>query len=87
MSAPEKIYNWLDSHLSPAQYSGGCTFNCRDYYIDYTDLNMPLVRVDILKAEAKAKKEAAKTAKRGQAARQKQAQAALPGVDYFEGVK
>lgn len=77
MKAPEKIYNWLDSQLSIARHYGGMNYNGHEYQIDYLDPDQPLVRVDIFKAEVKAKKEAVKTAKREQAEKQKQTQAAL----------
>lgn len=55
MTAPEKIYNWLDSQLSIARHYGGMTYSGHSYAIDYLDPDQPLVRFDILKAEAKAK--------------------------------
>lgn len=63
MTAPEKIYGWLDSQLSIARYYGGCTFNGRSYVIDHSDPDKPLVRQDVVKAEGKAKKAQAKTKK------------------------
>lgn len=58
--APERIYGWLDSQLSLARFSGGCTFNGHAYTIAYNEDRQPLVRMDILKREAKAAKEARK---------------------------
>ena len=55
MNAPEKIYNWLDSQLSIARHYGGMSYCGHAYQIDYLDPDQPLVRFDILKAEAKAK--------------------------------
>lgn len=72
MKAPEKIYGWINGQLSIARHYGGCTFNGHEYQIDYLDPDAPLVRIDIFKAEAKAK-----IVKSKAAAKQKQAQAAL----------
>lgn len=63
MSAPEKIYGWLDSQLSIARHYGGCTFNGHSYLIDYTDPQQPLVRQDVVKADRKTKKAQAKAEK------------------------
>ena len=62
-TAPEKIYGWLNSQLSIARHYGGCTYNNHRYVIDHTDPDMPLVRVDVLKAEQAAKDKAAKAAR------------------------
>ena len=77
MTAPEKIYGWLNGQLSLARHYGGCKFNGHEYQIDYLDPDAPLVRMDVFKAEFKAKSTAAKTASRDQATKQKQAQAVL----------
>lgn len=77
MNAPQKIYNWLDTQLSLAQHYGGIAYNGHEYQIDYLDPELPLVRLDIFKAEAKAKTLKAKAARKEQAARQKQEQVAL----------
>jgi len=50
---PERIYGWLNSHLSIARFSGGCTLNGRRYVIDYHDPERPLV---LWKPRAKKKK-------------------------------
>jgi hypothetical protein len=60
MNAPEKIYGWLNGQLSIARHYGGCTFNGHEFQIDYADPDAPLVRLDIFKAETKAKSEAKK---------------------------
>jgi len=60
---PEKIYGWLDTQLSIARYYGGCTYDGHPYRIDMQDPDRPLVRVDVLTAEAKARKAAAKAEK------------------------
>lgn len=59
--APERIYNWLDSHLSIARFSGGCTLNGYDYVIAFHEKGQPLVRSDVLKRERKAKRSAEPT--------------------------
>lgn len=55
-NAPEKIYNWLDSQLSIARHYGGMSYNGHNYQIDYEADGQPLVRMDVFKAEQKAKK-------------------------------
>ena len=60
---PERIYGWMDSQLSLARYSGGCTFNGHAYTIAYNEDRQPLVRWDVLKREAKAAKEGRKAAR------------------------
>lgn len=60
---PEKIYGWMDTQLSIARYYGGCTYNGHLYRIDMQDADKPLVRKDVLTAEAKAHKAAAKAEK------------------------
>lgn len=57
---PEKIYGWRDTQLSIARHYGGLKFRGASYTIDVNDPDQPLVRDDILKAEVKAKKQAAK---------------------------
>jgi len=46
---PERIYGWLDSHLSIARYYGGCTYNGHRYVIAVDEEGQPLVRADVLK--------------------------------------
>ena len=46
--APEKIYGWMDSHLSIARHYGGCTFQGHSYKVDYNDIDQPLVRQDVV---------------------------------------
>ena len=77
MNAPEKIYNWLNSQLSIARHGGGINYNGHSYQIDYLDPAQPLVRLDIFKAEAKARTLKAKAARKEQAVRQKQGQGVL----------
>ena len=54
---PKRIYNWLDSHLSIARFSGSITINGTTYIVATHEEGQPLVRQDVLAAEAKAKKE------------------------------
>ena len=55
--APERIYHWLDSQLSIARFSGSITINGVTYIVATHEEGQPLVRQDVLTAEAKAKKE------------------------------
>ena len=54
---PERIYNWLDSQLSIARFAGSITINGTVYIVATHEEGQPLVRQDVLMAEAKAKKE------------------------------
>ena len=56
---PERIYGWLDSQLSVARHYGGLKYQGVYYQIDYLSVGEPLVRVDVLAREAKARKERA----------------------------
>lgn len=51
---PERIYNWLNSHLSIARFAGGMTYNSHHYTIAYDEPGQPLVRSDIKAAGNKA---------------------------------
>ena len=53
---PERIYNWLDSQLSIARFAGSITINGATYIVATHEEGQPLVRQDVLMAEAKAKK-------------------------------
>lgn len=57
---PERIYHWLDSQLSIARFAGSITINGTTYVVAMHEKGQPLVRQDVLAAEAKAKKEGAK---------------------------
>ena len=72
----ERIYGWMDSQLSVARFYGGMTMHGHRYMIDYDAEGHPLVRADVLEADAKAKKLALK-AKR---ASEKQAAIDAQGV-------
>ena len=53
---PPRIYNWLDSQLSIARFAGSITINGTTYIVATHEEGQPLVRQDVLVAEAKAKK-------------------------------
>lgn len=63
MSAPERIHGWQQSQLSIARHYGGLTYQGHDYQIAYSELDTPLVRVDVLAREAKEAKAASKADK------------------------
>ena len=53
---PERIYGWLDSHLSIARFYGGITYEGHSYTVDLKDPERPLVRTDVLEAERRAQR-------------------------------
>ena len=53
---PPRIYNWLDSQLSIARFAGSISINGVTYIVAMHEEGQPLVRQDVLMAEAKAKK-------------------------------
>ena len=53
---PPRIYNWLDSQLSVARFAGSITINGTVYIVATHEEGQPLVRKDVLEAEAKEKK-------------------------------
>lgn len=57
---PERIYHWLDSQLSIARFAGSITINGVTYIVAMHEEGQPLVRQDVLWAEAKTKKEGVK---------------------------
>ena len=57
---PPRIYNWLDSQLSIARFAGSITINGATYVVALHEEGQPLVRQDVLMAEAKAKKKGEK---------------------------
>ena len=57
---PERIYHWLNSQLSIARFAGSITINGVTYIVAPNEEGQPLVRQDVLAAEAKAKKEGTK---------------------------
>ena len=52
---PPRIYNWLNSQLSIARFAGSITINGVTYVVAMHEEGQPLVRQDVLVAEAKAK--------------------------------
>ena len=52
---PERIYNWLDSQLSIARFAGSISINGVTYVVAMHEEGQPLVRQDVLTAEAKKK--------------------------------
>ena len=59
-AAPERIHNWQHTHMSVAGYCGGLSFRGHGYTIAYAEPGQPLVRDDVLHAEAKAARAQAK---------------------------
>ena len=57
---PERIYHWLDSQLSIARFAGSISINGTTYIVATHEEGQPLVRQDVLAAEANAKKEGIK---------------------------
>lgn len=55
--APERLYHWQNTQLSIARYYGGCTYNGHRYVIAPNEEGQPLVREDVLKREAKERKD------------------------------
>ena len=60
MTTPPRIYHWLSSQLSIARFSGSISINGTTYVVATHEEGQPLVRQDVLMAEAKAKKEGEK---------------------------
>ena len=52
---PERIYHWLNSQLSIARLFGLISINCVTYVVAPNEEGQPLVRQDVLVAEAKQK--------------------------------
>ncbi len=50
---PERIYHWLSSQLSIARFTGSITINGVTYIVATHEEGQPLVRQDVLTAEAK----------------------------------
>ena len=57
---PERIYHWLNSQLSIARFAGSISINGVTYVVATHEEGQPLVRQDVLAAEAKEKKEGEK---------------------------
>ena len=54
---PERIYHWLNSQLSIARFAGSISINGATYVVALLEEGQPLVRQDVLVAEAKKKGE------------------------------
>lgn len=52
---PERIYNWMDTHLSIARFYGGVSYNGAEYVVAMDEEGQPLVRADLLKKPSKSK--------------------------------
>ena len=61
---PPRIYNWLDSQLSIARFAGSITINGTVYIVATHEEGQPLVRQDVLMAEAEAEAKAKKEGKK-----------------------
>ena len=57
---PPRIYHWLSSQLSIARFAGSITINGVISIVATHEEGQPLVRQDVLMAEAKARKEGKK---------------------------
>ena len=57
---PPRIYNWLNSQLSIARFAGSITINGVTYVVAMHEEGQPLVRQDVLMAEAKVKEKGEK---------------------------
>lgn len=66
-AAPERIHGWRHTQMSIARHYGGLSYQGSDYCIALGEPGQPLVRIDVLRAEAKAARAQAK-AERAQAA-------------------
>jgi len=62
-TAPARIWGWRDSQLSIARHYGGCNHNGQRYVVDEATEGQPLVRLDVIGRENKAKAHAAKLAR------------------------
>jgi len=55
---PERIYDWMDSHLCIARFYGYIDIDGWRYEIDTADPKQPLVRADVLARERRAMSDA-----------------------------
>jgi hypothetical protein len=66
---PERIYDWLNSQLSIARFAGSININGSVYVVAMHEEGQPLVRQDVLAAEAKKERAGAmSTAQQSEAA-------------------
>ncbi len=68
---PERIYGWLDTQLSIARFYGAIDLHGHRYVIAENEVEQPLVRMDVLQAEAKAAKKASKAKRQEEIAKSK----------------
>lgn len=59
---PERIFNWLNSQLSIARFSGGLRYQGHSYLIAVKEDGQPLVRRDVLEREQKEQRHQARVA-------------------------
>ena len=64
MDMPDRIHNWLDSHLSVARFYGGIDVQGVRYVISEDEPGQPLVRADVLRAEQLTRQLADKAARK-----------------------
>ena len=57
---PPRIYHWLSSQLSIARFAGSISINGVTYVVAMHEEGQPLVRQDVLAAEAKVKEKGEK---------------------------
>lgn len=63
---PERIHNWQHTQLSIARHYGGIKYNGRSYTIAANEPGQPLVRWDVIKREARSKKDLGALAREGE---------------------
>lgn len=54
--APERIHGWMNSQMSVARFFGGIEYMGHRYLIVPNEVGAPLVRVDILRDDEKARR-------------------------------
>lgn len=74
---PERIHGWINTQMSVARYSGGVSYMGHSYYVAPNEPGAPLVREDVIKREAKQKKEERMAAKQYKALNAAKAQGEL----------
>lgn len=74
---PERIYNWLNTPMSIARYSGGVTYMGHSYYVAQNEDGAPLVRADVLERKRREKIAEIKAAKQFANLKSQQAQGEL----------
>jgi len=78
MTAPEKIYGWLNTQMSIARHYGGLTYNGASYVIAYDEPDQPLVRIDTLKKAVKENKKTAALKRKAEKAKWEN----VPGLPF-----